>query len=956
VTDASHSRFESPDDPSLPDESRIRTLLEEILETGSSPEQVSGGDRKLERVLRERLRRARDVEAQLEAMFPSQHGGEDSTRRALRDGRREDGRLPEIPGYEVDSVIGTGGMGVVYRARHLKLDRWVAIKMVLLGAYASGEELGCLLREAQDVAALRHPNIVQVYDVAEHDGFPYFAMELLDGGDLARTLQGKPLAAREAADLIRVLAGAVHSAHLGGIVHRDLKPGNILLSSDGTPKIGDFSLARRLEHESAIMTHARQAGTPSYMAPEQAAGDSKAIKPTVDIYALGAILYELLTGRPPFKAENSTATRRQVITDEPVPPSRLNSRVPRDLQTICLKCLQKDPARRYKTAAELADDLERFTIGEPIWARPVGAGEKVVKWCRRRPSTTIAIAVSVVAMAGAVAGGIWLQQIEHARATQEVVRRERARTSIEVALPSVSQFMTNQQWVDAMGVLRTAQAQLGDAQSPELELRLAAAEEWFEIAQELDRIRQIFLAPGYLGPISFPARDAYERVFRRVAIGRDVGVAAAAERIRESPLREQLLIALDNAAFIELRTGDESELGRLLAVGRAVAPDPWQDRFRDPTRWRDLASVRALVEDAKTAEPAPPSHQMMLIGMLLGTMNANAETIEVLREAQLREPSDFSVNLWLGLELRNDGNQAEGLQFLHAAAVLNPTDAIIWNEIGKTHMYVKNYEDAIRPLRKATLVDPSFSPGWANLFFALYGCQRWEEAVATKSAAVSAIPTFSLGEQEDTVHLCRALAAMVKQEWSVAAEAYAQVLDGNGPHTGKAQAWFEFAVAAVLAGDMPLYHKVCTSMLERQESAGLRRYHVARACTIAPIADQELAKASELGIVELDRYADSHWSLTQRAALLCREGKPREAIPILERSLQAASKPEHRIVTWAWLARAHLSLGEHDTAKIWLGTVAEMLDQSGTKPEEIHLHDWLEARILRRECEAELVP
>jgi serine/threonine-protein kinase len=932
-------------------------LLEEILETGSSPEQVSGGDQKLERVLRDRLRRARHVEAQMEAMFPTPHSGGDSTRRALREARRNDGRLPDIPGYEIESVIGTGGMGVVYRARHIKLDRWVAIKMVLLGAYASREEMECLLREAQDVAALRHPNIVQVYDVAEHHGFPYFAMELLDGGDLARKLQGNPLAAREAADLIRMLAGAVHAAHLGGIVHRDLKPGNILLTSDGSPKIGDFSLAQRLERDSTIVTHARQAGTPSYMAPEQAAGDSGAIQPAVDIYALGALLYELLTGRPPFKSESSTETRRQVIAEEPVPPSRLNSRVPRDLQTICLKCLQKDPARRYGSAADLADDLERFASGQPILARPVGAVERTVKWCRRRPSTTLAIAVSVVAMAGAVAGGIWLEQVQRARDTQEAVRRERARTSIESALPSLSQLVTSEQWADATGVLRTAQAQLGDAQSPELELRLAAAEEWFEVAQELDRIRQSFLAIGFAESVHYPARDAYAQMFRRVGIGRDVDVAKAAERVRESPLKEQLLTALDNAAFIELRSNDERELDRLLAVGRMVAQDQWQARFRDPAVWRDLESVRALVDDAANAEPAPPSHQMILIGLLLGEMNANEETIKVLREAQLRDPSDFSVNLWLAIELRHDGSQAEALQFFWTAAALNPTHAITWNELGKTYMYAENYEDAIGPLRKATAADPTFSPGWANLFFALYGCQRWEEAVATERAAVAAIPTFSLGESEDTLRVCRARAAIEKREWSVAVEAYARVLDGDGDAGGwhaVGGAWFEFAATTVLAGDIPEYHKICASMLERQESAGLRRFLVARACTLATVADQDLARATDLGMTELDQSADSHWSLTQRAALLCRDGKPREAIPILERSLEVSSEPEQQVVAWAWLARAHLSMGERDTAKIWLGRVAEWLDTHDIKPESIHLHDWLEAQILRREVEHDL--
>ncbi len=953
MTDESRSHSKSPEDSSRPDDSRIRAMLEEILETGSSPEQVSGGDPKLERVLRERLRRTRDVEAQLEAMFPSQHGGADSTRRALVESLRVDRRLPEIPGYEVDSVIGAGGMGVVYRARHLKLDRWVAIKMVLLGAYASRDELGCLLREARDAAALHHPNIVQVYDVAEHDGFPYFAMELLDGGDLARTLQGKPRAARDAADLIRVLAGAVHAAHLGGIVHRDLKPGNIFLCSDGTPKIGDFSLARRFDHESTMMTHARQVGTPSYMAPEQAAGDSSAIQPAVDIYALGAILYELLTGRPPFKAESSSETRRQVITDEPVPPARLNSRVPRDLETICLKCLLKEPARRYKTAAALADDLERFTRGEPILARPVGAGERMVKWCQRRPSTTFAIAVSGIAIAGAVAGGIWLQQVEHARDTQEAVRRESARASIEATLPSLLQFVKNKQWVDAVGVLRTAQAQLADAQSPELGDRLAAIEENFEVSKELDRVRQNFLGSDSEGYTHSHARDSYSSIFRRVGIGSDVEIEIAARRVRESPLFVELLDALDLAAFAEHTEGGFAERDRLLAVARAASPNPWQDRFRDPNGWGDVVHFRGLIQDAPLAEPSPPSHQVFLIAHTLSKLGSRESTVEILREAQLREPSDLWVTIGLADALRREGNQ-EAIQFYRTATALQPTNVVAWCMLGWTLTAFGNPEGAVAPLKKAIELRPEYPLGLQYLLDALSKGDRWEEALAAADEFSAAHPEIELPAQTKLQLIrYRAQSAAAKREWSSAAEIYSHLQ--QGPLTGT-EALFERAAVSLLAGDNAGYREVCASMLEHCESAGLRRFLVARACTLAAVSGPELARAAELAMPELDNDADHHWSLRERAALLCRDGKHGEVIPFLERSLQSSSRPEHQIVTWVWLARAHLILEEHDTAKIWLGKAAEWLDQSDIKPEGIHLHDWLEAQILRRECETELAP
>ncbi len=931
-------------------ESRIQILLQEILDSDLTAEEACREHPELLPEVSERLAWARAMEDHLDAFMPS---GDPRTGRQAR--RRLAGKLPQLPGYHIEGVVGSGGMGIVYRARHLKLKRPVAIKMLLAGGYAGPLELERFKREAESIAALCHPNIVQVFDAGECDGHPYYVMELVEGNSLAQRLDGHPRPSREAVAQIVTLARAVHAAHTGGIMHRDLKPANVLVSADGTLKIADFGLARRSDQPepgSALTIAGAHLGTPSYMAPEQAVGASTAFCPLIDIYALGVILYELLTGRPPFRGESPAETVRQVISDEPVPPIRLSPTVPRDVQTICLKCLQKDPARRYGSAADLADDLERFTSGQPILARPVGAAERMVKWCRRRPSTTLAIAVSVVAMAGAVAGGIWLQQVEHARHTQEAVRRERARTSIEVALPSLSQFMTNQQWVDAMGVLRAAQAQLGDAQSPSLQLRMAAAEEWFEVAQELDYIRQSFLAPGYAGSVYFPARDAYARVFRRVAIGRDVSVAAAAERVRESPLKEQLLIALDNAAFLEFVAEDELELSRLLAVGRAAAPNPWQDRFRDPATWRDLASLRALAKDAASAEPAPRSPQMVLVGLLFSTFDDNATIVEVLREAYVRDPSDFSLNLWLGIELRSDGHHDEALQYLRAAAALNPTNTVAWTEIGRVLMHSGKYADAIGPLRKAASVDPKFSPAWGNLFFALVACERWEEAAATERDAVAAIPTFSLGESEDTLHVCRARTAIANREWSVAAEAYAQAL--NGRYVDNTELWFEFAAATFLTGDTAAYRKICASMLELPESPGLLKTPIARACTIATVSVEELMHATERVNAILDKDPENQRSLARRAALLCRNGRQSEAIPMLERSLQLSSDPEKLIVTWVWLSRAHLSMGEHDTAKIWLAKAADWLDQSDIKPEGVHLHDWLEAQILRREVEYEL--
>ncbi|WP_459556729.1 protein kinase domain-containing protein [Lacunimicrobium album] len=951
MNDESQHPLESPDGALPRDETRIRLLLEEILETDMRPEQVSGGDLELERVLSERLNRIREVSALMEAMFPTNTERGNPTRRLPVESLQNDDRVPEIAGYDVLNVIGSGGMGVVYRARHLKLNRLVAIKMVLLGAYASRSDMECLLQEAQSVASLRHPNIVQVYDVAEHDGFPYYAMELLEGGDLAKTLQGKPRVAKEAAELVRVLASAVHAAHLAGIVHRDLKPGNILLNFDETPKIGDFSLSRKVESDSTILTNLRQAGTPSYMAPEQAAGKSNAIQPAVDIYSLGAILYELLTGRPPFTAETSAETRRQVIDEEPVPPTRLNSRVPRDLETICLKCLQKDPLRRYETAEDLADDLERFIQGEPILARPAGIIEQICKWCLRRPSTTIAIAVSVLAMTGAVTGGIWLQRVENARQTEAVVRREAARASIESALPLLSQFVKSRQWSDAAGLLSTAQTRLSDADSPELDVRLAEAEEEFKIAEELDRIRQSLPEPSDVGYNYEPASDAYAKVFERIGIGNDVGVETAAMRVSESPLREELLMALDYAAFAEKFNVNDSKLRRLLAVGRTAAPSPWQDRFRDSATWKDLPNLQRLVKDASTAEPPPPSHQMVMVGFLLSSLNHNQTAIEILREAQLRDPSDFWVNLELGHVLSRQNKNAEAIQYFRAAVALKPSHFVAWAQMAYAQLANANADAAIVSLRRAISLRPEYPQSWQILIGALAASERWDEAIAAERDALSAgIPITEHDGTVAVLHLCRARSAASKQMWQIADESYAKAIAGN--FAINTEMWFEYAAVRVLADDAPGYREVCKEMLERCEKNNLRRFLVARACTLVRGADQELARAAELGMPELDLHADTFWSLTQRGALLCRQEKYREAIAVLEESLRSNSHPEDCIVTWGWLSRANLSLGQEDAARMWLGKVNHWLDQSTTKPDGFHMHNWLEAQILRREVEA----
>jgi predicted Ser/Thr protein kinase len=290
---------------------------------------------------------------------------------------------PAPAGYEILGELGRGAMGVVYKARQKGLDRLVAMKMILSGAHASEQQLARFRQEAEAVARAHHPNIVQIYEVGEHDGRPFFSLEFCPGGSLDHRLEGTPLPPKQAAELAETLARAVHAAHQAGVIHRDLKPANVLLAADGTLKIADFGLAKRLDGERALTQSGAIMGTPSYMAPEQASGRKGAVTASADVYALGAILYECLTGRPPFRAESSLDTLLDVLEKDPAQPRSLNSHVDRDLEAVCLKCLEKDPHRRYASAGELAEDLGRFRAGEPTRARPVGLSERAARGARR---------------------------------------------------------------------------------------------------------------------------------------------------------------------------------------------------------------------------------------------------------------------------------------------------------------------------------------------------------------------------------------------------------------------------------------------------------------------------------------------------------------------------------------------------------------------------------------------
>jgi serine/threonine protein kinase len=341
---------------------------------------------------------------------------------------------PEIPGYQILGELGRGGAGVVYRARQIMLNRLVALKVIQGGHHALLDAVERFRAEAEAVARFQHPNIIQVYEVGEHEGIGYLTLEYAAGGSLANLIAGTPQDPRESAALLETLARAIHYAHQSGIVHRDLKPANIVLTESRVPKITDFGLAKLLEQEVGATVSGTIVGTPSYMAPEQLLGPSREIKPAADVYALGAILYELLTGRPPFKGATPLSTLDQVANQDPLVPSRLQRSTPADLETICMKCLEKDPSRRYHTALALADDLRRFLDGRPILARPTPLWEKAVKWARRHPGLASALAGIAMAILLLFAGTLYYNGLLRASVKAERRAKEDSEHNAQIAL------------------------------------------------------------------------------------------------------------------------------------------------------------------------------------------------------------------------------------------------------------------------------------------------------------------------------------------------------------------------------------------------------------------------------------------------------------------------------------------------------------------------------------------
>jgi hypothetical protein len=563
---------------------------------------------------------------------------------------------PAVPGFEIEREIGRGGMGVVYLARQTGLNRPTALKMVLAGGHAGADERRRFLLEAEAVAAVRHPGVVQVYAVGTAGDQPYLALEFCPGGSLSGRLAGTPLPPRAAAELVERVARAVEAAHAAGVVHRDLKPDNVLFAADGTPKVTDFGLARVAAADSRLTATGAVMGTPSYMAPEQADG-SKGIGPAADVWALGAILYECRSGRPPFRAATVLDTLRQVATADPVPPRQLQPGLPRDLDTVCLKCLQKDPRRRYASAAALADDLARFLRGEPVTARPVSGVERTWKAVRRRPAAAavaLAGAVAAVAVVGVVvwSNGRLATERDAARAAERDADEQRRAAEAEREAAAAARDRAERRLVVALDAV-------------ERMLVRTAGERW--------------------------ARDPALQAERRAVLEDAVAVfrGFSAEDSKDPRVRRQTALAEGRVAAVYLALADYDRAGRAAAAAEATLADLAAADPADPGLARDLGMAlimsghahvlaarfedarvrytRAVAEARRAAGLAPDrdEYALALVEALhaLGHFHANApngtgliyyaEAVEHARRLAARPDPGYGPRLFLAAGLLN---------------------------------------------------------------------------------------------------------------------------------------------------------------------------------------------------------------------------------------------------------------------------------------------------------------
>jgi serine/threonine-protein kinase len=890
------------------DNPRVIELLEEVLESGRAPEEACAGSPELLREVRARLRQCLQVDAAVSALFPPRPGDAFGAASA---GTRSPGPspphpLPRVPGYDVESVLGRGGMGVVYKARQLRLNRAVALKMILGGPCVGRSDLSRFAREAEAVASLRHAHIVQVYDVGDFDGLPYFTMEHVEGGTLAQKLAGTPQPAARAAELVATLAGAVEAAHRAGIIHRDLKPSNILLAADGTAKITDFGLSRHFGDDHTLTLSGTRLGTPSYMAPEQAQGRAGAVGPAADVYSLGAILYELLTGRPPFRAETATATLLQVIHQEAAAPSRLNAKVPRDLETVCLKCLRKDPQRRYASAAALGDDLRRFLEGRPIEARPPGLTGRVWRWCRREPAAAALLATAVAAVSVAVGGAFWVQS-QQAAAREAMARQEgQASQAVLTALAQADALREQGRWPGVRAALSAAQNLVTPATPASVRDRLRSAVADADLVARLEDVR-MWDGTRRRGATLRTLDELYADAFRSGGINPVTADGPeVAKLVNASPVRLTVVAFLNDWLF----WASDAKRRSLRAVIELVDDDAWRREFREALASRDRAKLNALA--GMPDVPAQPPVVLSAVSIALDRIGNADRARTLLRDAQRRNPGDFWINYQLG-EFCREQHPHEAAGYFRAAVAVRPDSDQAYTRLGEALRDAGDADGATMAFRKAIALNP---------------------------------------DRGRVTDLARLLAPQGRLEDAKAL--WGRVLSRDPADHDQ---WYGYAQLCLFLGDEPAYRRTRTALLERFGGRYVNwpdAERVALASLLLPPTKEELAQVAGLVDHAVKAGSDSPDAVKYltflRGLLEFRQGHLERAVPLLRAAAaELPNRPGPRLV----LAMAEFQSGAESEARRTLA--AAVRSYNWRSPQADHPTARVN-HVLRREAESLILP
>ncbi len=946
------------------DDSRIAHLLDALFDNELTPEEACRDHPELLLEVRIQWQRMSALQARLDARFPSANMQLDEDSRAPT----RFTSLPQIIGYQVECILGRGGMGVVYRARHLTLNRVVAIKMLRSETYACPQELVRFLREAKSVAGLRHANIVQVHDVGDVEGRPYFTMEFLEGGNLAQQIAGQPQPARRASEVVAVLAEAMQAAHRNGIIHRDIKPANILLTADGTPKISDFGLARRFETDEHLTLSSARIGTLGYMAPEQALGNPGLIGPAIDVYSMGAVLYEMLVGRPPFRAETARETERQLLAEEPVPPRRLNAAVPRDLETICLKCLQKNTRCRYESAEALALDLRRFQRGEVIAARPVSYAERAFRWAGRRPALVAALSFGLIMVTAALWGGLWL-----------IAQRQTNQHAIEIDLQEAAKLQRTSHWVAARTALERARARLGDSGFADLRKTLHQADRDQDAAARIEKIRSNRAVSENLHVDNSRSIVEYESVFRASGLGhRGEDPAQVASRIARSNIQAILVSAVEDWAAV---TEDEAQLNWLLQIARQAAPDPtgWRRQALTLGVWTKQSNLAELIASAPVTENSVPV--LLALGERYGRRGGNA--VELFARCQKVRSDDFWANLSLGAALRAQKNPTESMRYFQAAVAIRPDSAIAYDQLGLALTDLHRVDDAIDAFRTAERLDRGVALQSAvNLSMLLSHKGRHSEAIPRLRESITLKPGIALlhaylgyslnavgQRQEAWTNFWRAIeinpilfakwdlirTQLVRQDRGDEARAlWRAAFAANPPEH---EIWDGYAEFSLYIGRDDEYRWARRELLARfgETTDPNVAERVGRACLLRPASEDELGRSSALieRSLAADRAMPGSWFHPffsfAHGLLAYRQGRFEESLTIMKGSASAVLGPAPGLV----LAMDQFQLGQIEEARTTLEGALKVFDWQPAKA------DSNEARIyhiLRREADRLIKP